>query len=184
MRFIVSHLDGAALLESVHPGFFEQAHIRALPEDGVWEEMALDLRDFNPEALTIPVPEGIRYGFYEGDLDVLRGLVGRVSDNWPPLFDGKNRVYCGFDGDRVASFCLVEDMGRFGKLKVGGPGCVGTLPEYRRQGIGLKMVQDVTAILQDEGFDLSYIHFTGVGRWYEKLGYRTTLRWNRDGVVD
>ena len=184
MRFRVTHLDGAALLECVHPGFFEQASIRALPEDGVWEEMALDLRDFSPEALTIPVPEGICFGFYEGGLDALRVLVGQVSDNWPPLFDGRNRVYCGFDGDRVASFCLVEDMGRFGRLRVGGPGCVGTLPGYRRQGIGLKMVQNVTAILKDEGYDLSYIHFTGVGRWYEKLGYRTTLRWNRDGVVD
>ena len=59
-----------------------------------------------------------------------------------------------------------------------------TLPEYRRQGIGLKMVQNVTAILKAEGYDLSYIHFTGVGRWYEKLGYHTTLRWSRDGVVD
>ena len=184
MSFRITHLDGAELLEAIHPGFFEQDFIRALPEDAVWEEMALDLRDFSPETLAIPVPEGIRFGFYEGGLDALRVLVGRVSVDWPRFFDAKSRVYCGFDGDSVVSFCLVDDMGRIGRLRVGGPGCVGTLPEYRRQGIGLKMVQNVTAILKDEGYDLSYIHFTGVGRWYEKLGYRTTLRWSRDGVVD
>jgi len=184
MSFRASNIDGAALLEAVHPGFFEQASIRALPEDSLWEEMALDLRNFDPEVLTIPVPEGVRFGFYEGDMDALRVLVGRVSEDWPQFFADDSRVYCGFDGDEVASFCLLDDMGRFGKLTVAGPGCVGTLPEYRRRGIGLKMVQNATAILKDEGYDLSYIHYTGVGRWYEKLGYRTTLRWSRDGVVD
>ena len=99
-------------------------------------------------------------------------------------YDGKHRVYCAFDGDRVASFCLLEDMGTYRGLRVAGPGCVGTLPEYRRRGIGLRMVQNATALLAAEGYDIGYIHYTGVGPWYARLGYRTVLRWNRDGVVD
>ncbi len=68
-------------------------------------------------------------------------------------------------------------------MKVGGPGCVGTLPEYRNKGIGLIMVKHVTQILKEEGYDYSYIHFTGVAPWYEKLGYKTTIRWTKNGVV-
>ena len=69
------------------------------------------------------------------------------------------------------------------ELKIGGPGCVGTLPEYRKKGIGLTMVKKVTEILKEEGYDYSYIHFTGVAPWYEKLGYETILKWNKHGLL-
>lgn len=69
------------------------------------------------------------------------------------------------------------------KVKVGGPGCVGTLPEYRNQGIGLIMVERVTQILKEEGFDYSYIHYTGVAPWYGKLGYKTIVRWTGKGIL-
>ena len=67
---------------------------------------------------------------------------------------------------------------------VGAPGCVGTVPACRRKGIGLKMVQNVTAILKRESYDLSCIHYTGVAPWYGKLGYETVLRWNRNGFLN
>ena len=68
-------------------------------------------------------------------------------------------------------------------LKVGGPGCVGTVPEFRRKGIGLTMVAKVTEIFADEGFDVSYIHYTGVADWYAKLGYRTFAKWGKSGFI-
>ena len=87
----------------------------------------------------------------------------------------------------IASFCAVEEWENCllsnGKNRVGAPGCVGTVPEFRRRGIGLKMVADVTAILKREGYDVSYIHYTGVARWYAKLGYRTCLRWTCRGPL-
>ena len=46
------------------------------------------------------------------------------------------------------------------------------------------MVGKVTQILKEEGYDYSYIHFTGVSDWYKKLGYKTSHRWNRNGVID
>ena len=133
----------------------------------------------------IPAPPGASFGFYGGGLEALRREVGRVDATWPELFGKDDRVYCAFEGGRPASFCLVEDMGTFGGLRVGGPGCVGTLPEFRRRGIGLKLVQNVTAILKEEGFDIGYIHYTGVAPWYAKLGYRTVLRWSgKDGLLE
>lgn len=178
----LNDLDWRALFEALHPGCFEKPSIRRLPEEGTWAEMALALGDFSPETLPIAVPSNIAYGYYEGELAELRRAVNRVDATWPELFDGKQRVWCAADGDRIASFCMIEDMGEYRGLRVGGPGCVGTLPEYRRQGIGLKLVQSATAILKAEGFDLSYIHFTGVAPWYARLGYRTVLRWGTWGI--
>ena len=45
------------------------------------------------------------------------------------------------------------------------------------------MVKHVTQILKEEGYDYSYIHFTGVAPWYEKLGYKTSVQWTKNGVV-
>ena len=58
------------------------------------------------------------------------------------------------------------------------------LEKVRAKGIGLRMVQSATAMLAAEGYDIGYIHYTGVGPWYARLGYRTVLRWNRDGFVE
>lgn len=174
--------DYAALFGEMHPRFFEKKEIRRLPPERVFEEMVLDLRAAEP-----PVTgdgDGVRFGFYAGDLDALRREVGRVDEGWPELYRPEREIYCAWAGERVASFCLVEDMGVHGGLRVGGPGCVGTVPEFRRRGIGLAMVGNVTRILKDRGFDLSYIHFTGVAGWYAKLGYRTVLRWNARSMLD
>ena len=179
----LNRMDWKALFDALYPGFFDMPSIRALPPSGQWEEMALDLKAFQPDDVRISVPEGITCGFYTGDRDALRRAVGRVDDTWPELFGEDARVYCAFDGHQVASFCLLEHMGDYDGLRVGGPGCVGTLPEYRRRGIGLKMVQNATAILASEGFDISFIHYTGVAGWYARLGYRTVLRWNHRGFV-
>jgi hypothetical protein len=46
------------------------------------------------------------------------------------------------------------------------------------------MVKHVTQILKDEGYDISFIHYTGVAPWYEKLGYNTIVRWNTDGILE
>jgi len=83
----------------------------------------------------------------------------------------------------VISFCLVDEFGVYNGLKVGGPGCVGTIPSCRKQGIGLMMIRNATEILQKEGYDISHIHYTGVAPWYAHLGYKTVLRWNGKGFI-
>ncbi len=176
-------LDYRDLFFHMHPGFFEKENIRALPAGKVYEEMTLELSGFSESAMDISVPEGIVFKLYDGSLEKLRQDVARVDEGWVELYGPKDRVYCAMDGDKIASFCMLEDMTRYGGLKIGGPGCVGTVPEYRKRGIGLKMIQNATGILKNEGFDLSYIHFTGVAPWYAKLGYRTVLRWNREGIL-
>jgi len=58
---------------------------------------------------------------------------------------------------------------------VGVPGCVGTVPRFRRQGIGLKMVALACEELRKMGCDTGFIHYTGVAHWYARLGFQTFL---------
>lgn len=179
--------EGIILLDSMYPNFFEREHIRTIPDEWICDEMVLALDQFEPHKYDKKLDDNVSFGYYEGDLDELKKAVERVVPYWTQFYNEKRRIYCGCIDGKVASFCLIEDMGVHNingrNLKIGGPGCVGTLPEYRNMGIGLTMVGQVTQILKEEGFDYSYIHFTGVAPWYEKLGYETSVKWTKNGVI-
>ena len=179
--------DYEALFMEMHPGFFEREYIRSINEEWSYEEMILPLDEFDPDAYQKTFDSDISFGIFQGSMDELHAAVNQVIPDWVKLYDGKHRTYCGFVNGKIASFCMIEDMGEHllegQKIKIGGPGCVGTVPEYRNRGLGLVMVRDVTRILKEEGYDLSYIHYTGVAPWYHKLGYRTILKWNKYGIL-
>ncbi len=179
--------ESILLLNGIHPNFFEGEDVRDIPNEEIYDEMILSLDEFEPCKYDKRLDDNISFGYYKGDIDELKKVVERVDQHWVQFYDASQRIYCGFVDGKIASFCLIENMGAHNiggrKVKVGGPGCVGTLPEYRNKGIGLIMVKHVTQILKEEGYDYSYIHFTGVAPWYEKLGYKTTIRWTKNGVV-
>lgn len=179
--------DFTALMNSIYPGFFEKEYIRNLPDDCICDEMVLPLDEFNPSLYDKKMDDSVSFGYYQGDLAQLQEAVGKVAQDWIRYYNGHERIYCGYINGEVASFCLISDMGTHtinGRtLKVGGPGCVGTLPHYRNRGIGLTMVKQVTQILKDEGYDYGYIHYTGVAPWYEKLGYKISVRWGNRGIL-
>lgn len=179
--------ESILLFNSMHPNFFEQEYIRALPEGEIFDEMILPLEDFDADKYAKHTDSAVSFGCYNGSLDVIRKIVDKVDPDWVQYYNGDERIFCGYVNGEPVSFCLIGDMGTHninGRVfKVGGPGCVGTLPEYRDRGIGLTMVGHATQILKEEGYDLGYIHFTYVARWYGKLDYKTVLQWNRDGFV-
>lgn len=175
-------MNYADMFNALHPGFFAKSNIRSLPEEHIFDEQILDLHTWQPGA-PVPCPAHITFGYYQGDIEALQAVVREVDEGWGQFFQKGDRVYCAFDGDKVVSFCLLEEFGSYEGLRIGGPGCVGTVPSYRKQGIGLKMVQNATAIIKEQGYDLSWIHYTGVGHWYARLGYKTVVRWNCKGIV-
>ena len=165
------------------PGFFDRDYIRALPPEDTFEEQVLPLADYDPAALDIPAPAQIYYGLYTGDHAALVEAVRSVDEDWAQYFHPGDRIFAAMDGERICSFCILDDFGEYEGLRIGAPGCVGTVPAYRKQGIGLRMIQLATQQLKEDGYDLSWIHYTHVGHWYARLGYRTVVRWNCEGVI-
>ena len=176
-------MNYTALFHKLQPDFFRQESIRALPEDRVFTELVMDLHQMPPQMTPSHSISGITFGEYAGEPAPLLNAVSLVEKDWLPYFTEEERYYCAFSGETIAAFCCLSDMGRIRGLHVGGPGCVGTIPEYRRQGIGLEMVRRATKILQKDGFDLSWIHYTHLALWYSRLGYEPVLWWNREGIL-
>lgn len=176
-------MDYTKLFDSLHPGFFQDERIRALSRDWVFTELVMDLRGDWLNVTPSSCLNGIAFGEYHGELAVLRDAVRQVDEDWVQYFKEGNRFYCAFDGERIISFCNLADMGRFQGLHIGGPGCVGTIPEFRRRGVGLEMVRLATETLRRDGFDLSWIHCTHLAHWYMRLGYQPVLRWNSGGIL-
>lgn len=171
------------LFYSLYPNFFQEKSIRALPRDWVFTELVMALHQDFPNVTSSGCLSGISFGEYHGELAALQNAVRLVDEDWVQYFKEGDRFYCAFDGERIVAFCSLADMGRFQGLHVGGPGCVGTIPEFRRQGIGLEMVRQATETLRQDGFDLSWIHYTHLAHWYMKLGYQQVLRWNSGGIL-
>lgn len=125
-------------------GFFEK-------HEGVFSdcyyEMKLDLSGFENK---LDPPRGVTFGFYEGEPEKLRSAVAAVDDEWVQYFTDKSSVYCGFKDGKVVSFCIVDcdskNLLTDGNNKVASIGCVGTLSQYRRQGIGLYMFASAAAL--------------------------------------
>ena len=67
-----------------------------------------------------------------------------MRTDWVPYFSPSNRFLCAFAQDKIVSFCILDDMGTYDGFHIGGPGCVGTVPEYRKRGIGLETVRLAT----------------------------------------
>lgn len=178
--------EGVMLFKSMHPNFFEQADIINLPDDWVFDEMVLPLDKFDPLKYDRRL-SGVSFGYYRGDIAEIKKAAEKVDPNWPQYFNESQRIYCGYTEGKTASFCTITDLGAHKingrEVRVGGPGCVGTIPEYRRRGIGLTMVKHVTLILKNEGYDYSYIHYTSEAAWYKKLGYEALIQWTGKGIL-
>ncbi len=175
------------LFNEMHPGYFERDYVKAVSDSEPASEMLINLREFDEGVYEKSFNGEISFGYYEGNMETLIEAVRSVVPHWVQFFDGRSRVYCGYVNGEIASFCMIEDFGEHTvdgvKWKIGGPGCVGTVPEYRNRGIGLTMVRNVTRILREELFDHSYIHYTYETGWYSKLGYKTFLTWSGTGIM-
>ena len=142
-----------------------------------FNEMSLELGDF-----TVPSyeePEGATFGFYDGSIEAMRRAVAEVDDDWVQYFNEDGLFFACMMGDEIASFCIVgEDEccllsdGR----RIGSIGCVGTVPKFRRNGLGLQMVALGAEHLKNIGCERVFIHYTHINNWYAKLGAKTFLR--------
>ncbi|MCR5557938.1 MAG: GNAT family N-acetyltransferase [Butyrivibrio sp.] len=156
--------------------FFEK---RGFVSEGGCDEMILDLNDFEFEKLSLHGSDIADYGWFDGDMKDIKAAVSLVDESWTQYFTKPENIYVGKVQGEIASFCMVDTncqnylTDKYGK--VGMPGCVGTVPKFRDKGIALEMVARATRYLKTQGMDVSFIYYTGVPKWYEKIGYRTFL---------
>lgn len=128
--------------------------------------------------------EGVSFGFYRGSAERLSAAVRAVDEDWVQYFGeetiAENAVFYAYMGEEIASFCILGEDERCllsdGKNQIGSIGCVGTVPSFRRKGIGLDMVSRAAEILKSRGCTKIFIHYTGVAHWYARLGFETFLR--------
>ena len=145
---------------------------------GDFTEMELVLRNFTaPKA---DIPENAEFSFYNGDIETLREAVAEVDEEWVQYFDEDGYFFCCFMDGELASFCIVGDdehcLLSDGASRIGSIGCVGTVPKFRRKGLGLQMVALAAEWLKDRGCDSVFIHYTHLYNWYGKLGAEVFLR--------
>ncbi len=147
--------------------------------DGEFAEMSIQLSSYKER--TKPI-ENVSFGFYKNTIDRIKKVVSLVDSQWEQYFNENDPVFCGYVGEKIVSFCLVEEerdcILTIPGIRVGSIGCVGTIPEYRGRGIGLRMVDLATVFLQKEGYDKAYIHYTHIDNWYAQLGYTSFARFS------
>ena len=157
-------------------GFFEK---KGFVSVGGCDEMFLNLEDFQMDQLELHGSDTAEYGWFNGNIEDIKTAVSLVDESWTQYFSDPEKIYVAKVNGEVASFCLVDIncqnylTDKYGKI--GMPGCVGTVPRFRDKGIALEMVARVTDYLKSQGMNISFIYFTGVSKWYEKIGYRTFL---------
>lgn len=154
-------------------GFFEK---RGYTLGGEYCEMEIPLSDYRD---TLPEVSA-EFRFYD-NIEDIRAAVEKVDDDWVQYFNGDGEYFCGFDGaGRLVSFCIFGDdedcLISKENVRTGSVGCVGTIPEARGRGIGLKMVSLAIEELKRRGCGQCFIHQTHLENWYGKLGARTVIK--------
>ena len=126
-----------------------------------------------------PAPGGVTFRFSnDGDKEKILKAVDSVDTGWTGIFrEADEAVLIAEVNGEIAGFELVSDTGGlFMKegIKHGCIGCVGVVPKYRRQGIGLAMTAYGSDYLISLGCEFIQLLFLVRINWYGKLGYEVT----------
>ncbi len=165
--------------------FFEK---RGYQGEEITVNMAAKLEDFDALKLDIyPAPEYIRFRYEKPEEhEKLLKAIETVEPNWAQYFskpspksriktliaeDVRNGAIAGFVSTEPNAATFEHDS-----LITGSMGCVGVVPEYRKLGIGLRMVADGMQKLKEQGdqaVELTYIELTD---WYSRLRLKICSR--------
>ncbi len=159
---------------------------RGYKESHITYNMDIDTTDFEYAHLNIPKPQNIEYRFAEeSDKGELLKAVELVVPDWVDMYrECDDEILLAICDGRIAGFEMLNEYGGvFTKNaeKHGCIGCVGTVPEFRKRGIGLDMTARSVQILKDRGCDKVQLLYLVLDKWYGKLGfYITSTQWMGD----
>ncbi len=131
-----------------------------------------------------PARPGERTAVLELVNSVFRTAAGKeptIESDWPHVYDTgnlENVLVIADQGRLVASTGVWPNDIRLGNvtLRAGGINCVGTLPEYRRLGLGGRLMQAAQAHMAHLGCHVGLLS-TDIFNWYRAFG------WERAGIV-
>ncbi len=162
----------------MHCYFFEDRGYTA--SDGCIE-MKMPLSGFTAE--NIPkCPSDVTFGYCpEEKRSELFEAVRLVDEEWLQYFKMGSPVFTASRNGKLVGFCIVdvnaETLISTKDNNIGMIGCVGVIPEARRNGIGLSMVARAMTDVRSKGCDEAFIHYTHLDWWYGKLGFSTFLHY-------
>jgi cytidine deaminase len=176
-RVILGLGDNHYLMQGVpasgNRGFFEKRGYSAS-----WSsiDMTMRLADFDLGGLQgYPYNRAAVFRCLKAASAELLSAVEQAKPPWVPLFTSEQDIVVAEVDGEIASFViLLRDGLSFAASFDGttaGLGCLGTVPKFRCQGIGLTLAAYATGILKEEGFTHSYLGYTWLKDWYGRLGY-------------
>lgn len=138
-------------------------------------DLAVPLKDWrNPRP---PCPEGVTFGRLEnGEQAELLAAVGRVKPEWRRFYQQDEEILVARKDGEILGFCLLGDTGAPFAAHAGTLGCVGVVPEARKQGIGLALAAAAIEERKSRGYENCYVGYTYLEDWYGKLGCRPVMR--------
>ncbi len=145
-------------------------------------DLKMKLADFSYDDINIPEPSvNVEYRFIkEHEKNDLLLAVSQVDKSWVKYFVNCDSVLIAVNNNEIVGFAIVsidDSLPYFAEnSKVGSIGCVGVIPKARKKGIGLSMVAYATNEIKNMGCDEGFIGCTHLESWYNKLGYRTCMR--------
>ncbi|MCM1330047.1 MAG: GNAT family N-acetyltransferase [Ruminococcus sp.] len=146
-------------------------------------EMRMNVGGFSLDGLDIPpCPDNVTFEYISEDRrEELLAAVKNVNEGWVRHFAPDSPVFAALADGKIASFCIVyvnaDTVISTAENSVGVIGCVGTVPEERRKGIGLAMVAHAMQDAKNKGCNEIFIHYTYLDWWYGKLGFKTFLHY-------
>ncbi len=142
-------------------------------------EMQLDLDGFEFEKLAIPFPDDTVYKLYSGDKTPLLEAVEKIDPDWIEYFRYADSIYTAEYKGKLAGMCILgfDDLCLVSRenCKTGNIGCVGVIPEMRKNGVGLSMVAKAASLLKENGCKNAFIHYTHLENWYGKIGAQAVI---------
>ncbi len=161
--------------------FFEKCGYK---ESHLTYNMDIDTYSFEYVALDIPKPENVTYRLAkDSDKEELLKAVQAAEPGWTDLYRNcDDDILLAICDDKIVAFEMInENGGIFTKednIIHGCIGCVGTIPQYRKRGIGLDMTANAVQRLRALGCDKVQLLYLVLDKWYGKLGfYITSTQW-------
>jgi ribosomal protein S18 acetylase RimI-like enzyme len=140
--------------------------------------MVMPLAAYQPPAQVLSAaPESVTFGPAQPrERAAVLAAAEQASAGWSVFFDQHyENAWVARAGDEVIGCLLAQPQVTLGAGfpgPTGGLACVGVVPRWRQQGIGLKLAAVATAELARQGLMYSYVGYTWLEGWYGRIGYR------------